>query len=222
MTDRDELGRNPDTRFERSPTLRDECGRGRCVLFRLLALDRSAPSLGLEQNRRTRRPIRADVDDDRHRPCDTLGRSCDEANVFEREAGACRDGQHRRDGFERELTVRFEHDNEARIAILRATRLRNPTHEREHRRDVIARDAVHPRIARRVQRHDDMRIRNRREIDRMGNDRRREKRREHEPTIDDFEADLEARDAQLQTWFYDESGELLAGAYYVEIERLDR
>ncbi len=38
----------------------------------------------------------------------------------------------------------------------------------------------------------------------------------------EFEADLAAGDAQLQTWFYDAAGELLAGAYYVEVERLDR
>jgi hypothetical protein len=29
-------------------------------------------------------------------------------------------------------------------------------------------------------------------------------------------------ETQLQTWFYDEAGELPAGAYSVEVERLDR
>ena len=35
-----------------------------------------------------------------------------------------------------------------------------------------------------------------------------------------FETDLEPGEMQLQSWFLDEAGELLAGAYYVEVERL--
>ena len=38
----------------------------------------------------------------------------------------------------------------------------------------------------------------------------------------EFETDLAAGDAQLQTWFYDDASELLAGAYYVEVERIER
>ena len=38
----------------------------------------------------------------------------------------------------------------------------------------------------------------------------------------EFEAELAAGDTQLQSWFYDQAGELLAGAYYVEVERLER
>ncbi len=35
-----------------------------------------------------------------------------------------------------------------------------------------------------------------------------------------FETELEPGERQLQSWFLDEAGELLAGAYYVEVERL--
>ena len=35
-----------------------------------------------------------------------------------------------------------------------------------------------------------------------------------------FETELEQGEMQLQSWFLDESGELLAGAYYVEVERV--
>lgn len=35
-----------------------------------------------------------------------------------------------------------------------------------------------------------------------------------------FETDLEPGEKQLQSWFFDPDGELLAGAYYVEVERL--
>ena len=37
-----------------------------------------------------------------------------------------------------------------------------------------------------------------------------------------FETDLEAGEMQLQSWFLNEAGELLAGAYYVEVERIVR
>ena len=37
-----------------------------------------------------------------------------------------------------------------------------------------------------------------------------------------FETALEPGEMQLQSWFLDEAGELLAGAYYVEVERLVR
>ncbi|MCY4535669.1 MAG: hypothetical protein OXB91_09915, partial [Bryobacterales bacterium] len=35
-----------------------------------------------------------------------------------------------------------------------------------------------------------------------------------------FETELEPGVRQLQSWFLDQAGELLAGAYYLEVERL--
>ena len=41
---------------------------------------------------------------------------------------------------------------------------------------------------------------------------------EHQEVV--FEIDLEPGERQLQSWFLDEADELLAGAYYVEVEHV--